>query len=84
LLFTLLCACGGSGEPESPEGEGAAADEIPFTGERELQEVPAELIAAVERDPDDPVARRKLAIALHDAKRSAASNPSSTSRGWWS
>lgn len=70
MLSALLCACGGSAEPEAPQSSGAPPAEVAVA-----REIDPALLADVERNPADPTARRKLAIALHDARRYQESIP---------
>lgn len=66
LAAVVLSACAGPSAPTPAAGQEAPA---PASAAEEPAPVPVELFQAVERAPDDPEARRQLAIALHDAHR---------------
>ncbi len=73
VLSALLCACGGSGAPETPRPSTEPPGE-PVVGPA-AKEIDPALRLEVERSPADPAARRSLAIALHDARRHQESIP---------
>jgi len=78
VLFLLACAtlsC--SSQPQATAREAPTAERAPAAvpapaaapAPEARREVPPELFAAVEAAPEDPRARRALAIALHEAGR---------------
>jgi tetratricopeptide (TPR) repeat protein len=68
-LVVLVCGCGGPGNANTPPAAAAsAANETPPKVTKAAA-VPQSLFDSVERNPNDPAARRALGIALHGAKR---------------
>jgi tetratricopeptide (TPR) repeat protein len=77
-LLLAAVACSSEAEPRAAapvESTAAAPANAPAPAPSPPPDVPPELRAAVRAHPDDPAARRRLAIALHDAKRRNESIP---------